>query len=215
MKRGYLGEKMKKIIISCLMLLLVLPFTSIFAEDTADSSYFQLNMILSNSKTLSSAQSLQVSNLASNLSAMQRMMLLETNKKSTTGPFVLNLVLGLGIGSYVQGDIVGGNIGLLGELLSYAFLLGGYQSALNAAMESTYDPYSGTYYSEEDNAGLGLIAIGSIGLFATRLFELIRPFSFASDYNKKLSNSLMSFSMVPVIDQNNDMKMLLATNIKF
>lgn len=52
-------------------------------------------------------------------------------------------------------------------------------------------------------------------MLATRVFELIRPFSFASDYNRKLSNALMNVSIVPVVDQNNDMRMKLVANIKF
>jgi hypothetical protein len=60
-----------------------------------------------------------------------------------------------------------------------------------------------------------MMVVGAIGILATRVFELIRPFSFASDYNKKLSNALMNVSMVPVVDQNNDMRMKLAANIKF
>ena len=46
---------------------------------------------------------------------MQRMVLLESGKKSSGLPFVLNLILGLGIGSYVQGDTKGGTTALSGS----------------------------------------------------------------------------------------------------
>ncbi len=190
---------MKKFIVSLLLFLILVPSVTLFAEDNSDNNYMQLNMILSNSKTLSDAQYFQIGELASGLSSMQRMMIIESNKKSTTMPFVLNLFIGLGIGSYIQGDTKGGTIALVGELASVALLFAGYGQA---------DDY-------DSEAGMGMIAIGAIGLAATRIYELIRPFSFASEYNKKLSNAMLSVSMVPVINTNEDVRVRVATNIKF
>lgn len=59
------------------------------------------------------------------------------------------------------------------------------------------------------------MVVGVIGMIATRVFELIRPFSYASDYNKKLSNALLDVAVIPIIDQNNDTKIRLAANINF
>jgi hypothetical protein len=133
-------------------------------------------------------------------------MLFESNKQSSTLPFILNLLIGFGIGSYVQGDSTGGTIALAGDIVSLALLYGGYGQALSAAYN--YSSYTGT-------EGTGLMVVGVIGMIATRVFELIRPFSFASDYNKKLSNALLDVAVIPIIDQNNDTKIRLAANINF
>jgi len=50
------------------------------------------------------------------LSSTQRMYIYDDKSKSGTVPFILNLLLGFGIGSWVQSDITGGLIGTVGML---------------------------------------------------------------------------------------------------
>jgi hypothetical protein len=197
---------MKKVIVLWIVLMLFVPLATVLAADNNETAYYEVNMLLNKSKTLSDVQLNMLTDLSSDLSSMQRSMIFESNKQSPTVPFVLNFLVGFGIGSYVQGDSTGGTIALVGDLVSIGLFYGGYAQALNAAY------YSSSYTGTE---GAGMMVVGAIGMLATRVFELIRPFSFASDYNKKLSNALMNVSMVPVVDQNNDMRMKLAANIKF
>ena len=186
--------------------MLVFSLSSVFAQDSKDSNYDQLNTMLHNTKRLNDSQYYQISSMASGLSSMQRTALFESNKKSPTVPFIVNFLVGFGIGSYIQGDIKGGNIALLGDLFSTGVLVGGYTVSLYTILTRT---------SGEISVGGSLMAVGIIGLLATRVFESIRPFTFASNYNKNLSNALMSFSMAPLVDLNNDMRMRLAANITF
>jgi len=197
--------KMKKFIV-LLLAIFLLSVTSVFAQKSQDSSYYQLEMMLNKSKNLDDSQYYQISSMASGLSSAQRGTLFESHKKSPTVPFIVNFLVGFGIGSYIQGDAKGGTIALLGDLLSTGLIVGGYTVSL-------YTIFTGM--SGEMNVGEGLMTAGAIGLVATRLFESIRPFSFASNYNKKLSNTLMSFSMVPLVDAHNDMQMRLAATITF
>ena len=197
---------MKKIIILSLLFVLVAPISTLFAVDNNRTSYSEAIMILNSSKNLSSTQFNLINDLSSDLSPMERTMLFESNKQSPAIPFVVNLLVGFGIGSFVQGDSTGGNISLVGDLVSIALVYTGYAQALNAAFNSA--SYDGT-------EGAGMMLIGGIGLLATRVFELIRPFSFASDYNQKLSSALMSVSMIPVINQNNEIQTRLVAKINF
>lgn len=80
-------------------------------------------------------------------------------------PFVLNLVPGIGIGSFVQGDVGGGLIALLGEAGGVAII------AVGAG-----------------DTGLEWVGLGV--LLATRVFALIQPFSYADTFNEQLREEL-------------------------
>ena len=190
---------MKKIMLFAVLVLALTPALS--AEESSSESFFQLGILMQDLDLENQAQFMQINELASSLSSMQRMVLLESNKKSSGLPFVLNLILGLGIGSYVQGDSKGGTTALVGELSSLALLLAG-------AGQATVNSYG-------EVEGGEMMYLGYIGMVGFRLYELIRPFSFAKEYNSKLSNALMNVSLSPVLDEQQEMKMELAANISF
>ncbi|MDR2602871.1 MAG: P13 family porin [Spirochaetaceae bacterium] len=85
----------------------------------------------------------------------QKAMMAENNKWAA---FTLNLLLGFGIGSFVQGDGSGGLAALFGEAGSLALILS--------------SPRTGVVFAY---IGLG-------GFLAMRIFELIRPFSYANKF---------------------------------
>lgn len=188
---------MKMIILFTVLLFAFAPALS--AEESDSENFYQLGILMQDLDLENQAQFMQINELASSLSSMQRMVLLESNKKSSGLPFVLNLILGLGIGSYVQGDSKGGTTALVGELSSLALLLAG-------AGQATVNPYTG------DIEGGEMMYPGYIGMVGFRLYELIRPFSFAKEYNSKLSNALMNVSLSPVLDEQQEMKMELLVN---
>ncbi len=190
---------MKKIMLFAVLLLALIPAFS--AEESSSESFFQLGVLMQDLDMENQSQFMQINQLASSLTPMQRMVLLESNKKTSGLPFVLNLLLGLGIGSYVQGDTKGGTTALVGELASMALLLTG---ASQATMNS---------YGEVE--GGEMMYLGYVGMIGFRLYELIRPFSFSKEYNAKLSNALMNVSLSPVLDEQQAMKMELAANISF
>jgi hypothetical protein len=90
--------------------------------------------------------------------------------------FVLNLVVGGGIGSFVQGDIIGGVAGLCGELSGLTLMIIGL-----TPKEVYYPGYSYSYYALE-YPNIGFAYTGLLVLLGTRIFELVRPFTYANRF---------------------------------
>jgi hypothetical protein len=103
--------------------------------------------------------------------------------------FILNFLVGLGIGSYVQGDGVGGTIGLVGTLGSYAVIISGISGVAIG-----------------DTGGATMAVIGSATLLGTRIFGLIRPFTYANKY---------SFGFVPTMSPDGEIGLTAAVGFKF
>ena len=80
-------------------------------------------------------------------------------------PFVLNLLLGFGIGSWVQGHTAGGLIGSIGGVAGVAMMA-----------------------SAESNQSIG--AIGAIVFLGSYITDLILPWTYASGYNGTLRRAL-------------------------
>lgn len=92
-------------------------------------------------------------------------------KTETTLPLILNIIPGGGLGSFAQGDGLGGLIGLMGELTGGVCLFMGY-----AGMSS----------SIRTEAIVFVVAGYSIfGL--SKVFEIIRPFWYASDHDNNIA----------------------------
>jgi hypothetical protein len=87
--------------------------------------------------------------------------------------FALNLFLGLGIGSFVQGDTDGGVIGICGEL-------GGLTLIIVGSVRMARMPMYGVLPNRRLNQSIGLITAGSLLWTGTRIFEIIRPFTYAN-----------------------------------
>ena len=166
-----------------------------------------------------------IQNESLSLTAVQRINLFESYKKGAGGPFALNFLLGLGIGSFVQGDTVGGWIGVLGEAAGIAALLYGVSLLPTDFFTPYYDDddydYSGYYYNDYDQLEKASnFMIGGAVLFAgIRIFEWIRPFVFAGSYNKKLEKALnyynITYNVTPTFDMRGNTGVLAAVNIKF
>lgn len=118
------------------------------------------------------------------------------NKKDIVVPVVFNILVGMGVGSFAQGDTLGGVIGLTGELTgmicSFVNFIMAYQITmweLPVAMATM------TNYNEV-NGRLQLhntLFVSGIVLFAaTKIFEIVRPITYAADYNKNVKTALMS-----------------------
>ncbi|AHH11606.1 P13 family porin (plasmid) [Borrelia coriaceae] len=105
----------------------------------------------------------------------RNMLLYKVNEKPVLAPFLLNLFIGFGIGSFVQGDVTGGLLVLGSELLGVGLISSGFYSS-----HSSYTSY----------LGISLVSLGVITLFATRIAELIMPFTYALNYNQKLKEKL-------------------------
>ena len=114
-------------------------------------------------------------------------------------PFIVNLFAGCGIGSYIQGDVTGGTIGLLGELASVGMIV------------------FGATVSGERNY---MTIIGTVALAGFRIFELIRPFDYANSFNFNLKNAVfgsasVSASLLPTLTHDNEVGVTFAARISF
>ena len=114
------------------------------------------------------------------LTEVQKLFIYYDNQKSSTLPFFLNLILGLGIGSWVQGDGTGGMVGTVGQL-GGLFLL---------------------YTSERSSSGMAGIGIGSI--MTSYIYGLIRPWAFSKKFNNEFKtvlgiNNIQGLSINPQI----------------
>lgn len=134
----------------------------------------------------------QIIRESTNLDQSQKLLLYGEYKKDQWVPFIINFVVGAGIGSFVQGDTTGGTIALVGDLAGMACVLLGVSSYSTAIYT---DPYT--------TKGMGVMTLGYIALLGTRVFEIVRPFTYTSRYNSTLKGALNyydSFSFAPTLE---------------
>ena len=113
--------------------------------------------------------------------------------------FALNALLGLGIGSYAQGDILGGVIGTVGEFGGICLFYVPYLRAVS----------DGQLTESEAKDILPMMMGGFAVLLGTRIFEFIRPFTFASKMKK------LNVAMAPSFDLNGNVGLTSAVKFKF
>ena len=155
--------------------------------------------------------------------------------KSATGGFVLNTLIGCGIGSYTQGDWVGGTIGLCGEVggallvgIGIPFIM--YGSEPVAPHYDPYDPYNpyppmsnDSHYAEQDSrdtqmiVGYTLVGIGSAVWAGFKIYEMIRPFQYANRFNKQLKDAfgMTQLAVVPTYTRDSQWGTTVAASFAF
>ncbi len=144
--------------------------------------------------------------------------------EDTILPFTLNTILGFGIGSFVQGDILGGGIGLALDLVSLG--IGGTGAALFFVSGVTFVPrllsdISGQATPTLDEAehfgriGVSLIITYAVMYGGSRIFQMVRPWTYASSYNNDLKDVLgineIGLSIVPSYNLNSSSPEIVAT----
>lgn len=136
----------------------------------------------------------EIEGISGTLTDMERFALFNQYEKNARLPFVLNLAIGFGLGSFIQGDSTGAVVALIGDALGVSLPILGYA----CLMQNYYGYWSFTGGYELIYAGYAIIVI-------SRIFESIRPFTFARRYNTVLRESLhygkgISLSMVPSLN---------------
>jgi len=129
----------------------------------------------------------QIKALSEDLNTTEKMALYDRYKKDQWGPFALNLLLGAGIGSFIEGDNTGGLIALVADLSGWAALI----------MPEVVSLYSDTKYLLE--------AVGYVVIIGSRIFEIVRPFWYTAKYNSTLQDSLnylKGLSLIPHFENN-------------
>ncbi|ACN55887.1 P13 family porin [Borreliella burgdorferi] len=104
----------------------------------------------------------------------------ESEKATILAPLLLNIFLSLGIGSFVQGDYIGGGALLGSQVLGGILLLTGYIFESNANVPP----------GRISIVGATLIGIGSLTIAASHITGIIIPFKFANRYNADLKKRL-------------------------
>jgi hypothetical protein len=141
------------------------------------------------------------------LSTADRDYILSLKKKDPLVPFLLNFVPGLGLGSFLQGNVEGGLIQTTGEAVGLIIFLGGMIGAVsnsgplpqqsNDTIYLSINHESVPFYAIQALLGLTLV----IGF---KSYGLVIPFYFSNIYNEKLKTALAgeSLSWQPFVSEN-------------
>ena len=143
----------------------------------------------------------RIQNAAASLTQAQKEALYEENSKSAVGPVLLSIFVGYGLGSWVEGDLVGGIIGTAGDLVCDGVFIGctvGLVTNLIDYLDYKANKHNGGYddYSSDDHkmamvgcgVGMGIAALGKLGL---GVFQIVRAAAYPASYNGNLRNALL------------------------
>ena len=181
--------------------------SALFAQETASSSsdnYFTVKALIEDDLFDNKALILTKSD---SLSKAEKVTLYDDSKKNPWLAFGLNLGVGFGIGSFVNGDKKGGTTQLVGQILGGVFVTAGY----GVTFAGSY-MYSRANYNGEDDTtgkilmatGYGVVVGGAILISAYQIYGIVRAFTFTNSYNDTLKQSLgltsTDISLLPVID---------------
>lgn len=185
------------------LVLLCVFFASFSALFASDSSVASISLMIGSDFQTNYDY---ISKESVKLTDFERMSLYSIHENSPTVPFVVNLLVGAGIGSFIQGDSKGGYIGLVSDIAALGIYSIGYSQVLSSD-------------SEISTRGTFLTIVGAGILLGSKIYQCIRPFSYSKDYNKRLSSALMGKTEIfvtPVITAvNNQMSLGMVGKVSF
>ena len=120
--------------------------------------------------------------------------------KGSVAPCAVNLTVGFGIGSFMQGDWKGGLIALLGDLAGGALVATGATKTLQIEWSLTN---TGRFFVKDPTqmndlkTSLTLTGIGASVLIASRVFSAMRTQSYAKQFNAALFSSAWGTPELP------------------
>lgn len=222
--------KMKKII--CMLVGMLMIAGVVFCEETVEEKTkddvkpqieFFINQDLKKNKNTISELSLQ-------LPAVDKMNLYNSYKKEALSPFLWNTLVGFGVGSYLDGDLLGGIVGscldtivIIGWITSiedYKGSLRCYQKNIEYMAKGNSQPcskYNGKYITRLPDYWEDYAYIPILLSVATRVYEGTRAFRFVKKYNKQLTEALnlnsLTTSLLPVINPDGSFAMLWNVSI--
>jgi hypothetical protein len=137
----------------------------------------------------------KIEEISGTLTDIERFTIFSKYEKDPVLPFVANLAVGFGVGSLIQGDFLGAAIAMIGDCLGAGLPILGYA----CIMQDYYGYWDSPYGYELIYAGYALLGV-------TRIFESIRPFSYARRYNSTLRKVLRygkapNLSLIPSQDK--------------
>lgn len=188
------------------LVLLCVFLVSLSALSAADSSVASISLMI-NSDLFANHDS--ISKESENLSDLEKMTLYSMHEDSPTIPFVVNLLVGGGIGSFIQGDTKGGFTALLTEVIGAGLYVVGFSDAYSSAINN----------GEASAGGTAMMLVGASVLLGGRIYECIRPFSYSKAYNNQLHSALKAKAEIfvtPVITSvDNKMALGMVGKVSF
>ena len=122
----------------------------------------------------------KIERLSPLLTPTQREALYEEHEQFGVKPFLLNLLIGFGIGSFSQGDRAIGHLQLWGDIVGYGMIISGMIMTSSASADDTNGMLAGSAVS----------TIGSLVTLAVAIPACIRAWTFAADTNKAMRRVL-------------------------
>jgi len=115
--------------------------------------------------------------------------------------FLLNFFIGMGIGSFYQGDTVGGVICLGGELLGAGLITIGFIGMYRTILDTSADEDISF-----DDKSFAVIIAGAAVYTAARIFSYIRPSMYANSF---------PVAVLPGVDKEGQPALVAMVNFKF
>ena len=126
----------------------------------------------------------KVAELSPELTMDQKQSIYRWKKVPVVMPFAMNFVLGFGSGSFSQGDDGMGILFLAGDTLCTAVII---YDILSTGWENFVDSFSGRGGAARELNAAKIALIAAAGL---RIWQGIRPFTYARTKNAKLKSAL-------------------------
>ena len=161
-------------------------------DDTSEQHAENITNILKASGLKKSFE--QIRTESAYLSFTQKELLFSLYKNKPLAPFLLNGLIGLGVGSFIQNDYLSGGLCLTADIASFGLGIAGliawqkefYSMAYKA--EQSADALFGMVFSIEKVFPF-LIAGGVLSI-ASRVYGMVSPWVYGALYNKRLEQAL-------------------------
>lgn len=144
------------------------------------------------------------------LSFGEKQQLYSSFEDKPLAPFLLNWLIGFGIGSFVQKDYLSGGICAAAEITSFGLGIAGFivwqKEVVDASLKAAQD--LGSLFLMVFNAltmrtALPFIIAGGILSIASRVYGMIAPWVYGASYNKRLEQALrigeVRLSVAPLV----------------
>ena len=102
------------------------------------------------------------------------------NPIGPVGAVLLNTLVGFGLGSFIQGDHLGGGIQCVTELVAGALVLPAFFEAMYGVLAFITFPFGLPVISD---TSVNLLTVGMVVLFGARLFGIARPLCYAVNHS--------------------------------
>ena len=174
-------------------IIIALIFAVICASFASADAYKDVNGLISRGLTEQNIQ--MIKELSPQLTQSQKNSIYTWKRVSPITGAAMNLFLGFGSGSSMQGDKLHGTIFMIGDVICTGLIV--FDLIKHSGEEFNHSLYGGDKPGE-----MTLAIIGLVGAAGLRVWQTIQPIVYARQYNAKLRDALgmdnPTFAMLPV-----------------